>query len=60
MSNEVNVGQKVEVSKTISETDVYLFAGITGDFNDYHVNKVEAEKSVFGKSEDYRYRRLSV
>ena len=49
MSNEVNVGQKVEVSKTISETDVYLFAGITGDFNDYHVNKVEAEKSVFGK-----------
>ena len=49
MSNEVNVGQKVEVSKTISETDVYLFAGIIGDFNDYHVNKVEAEKSVFGK-----------
>lgn len=49
MSNEVNVGQKVEVSKTISETDVYLFAGITGDFNDYHVNKIEAEKSVFGK-----------
>lgn len=43
------IGQMEEVSKTISETDVYLFAGISGDFNPMHVNKVMAEGSLFGK-----------
>ena len=43
------IGEKREVSKTISETDVYLFAGISGDFNSVHVNRTEAEKSIFGK-----------
>ena len=46
---DYKVGNKVAVSKTISETDVYLFAGISGDFNPVHVNKVEAEGSMFGK-----------
>ena len=41
------VGEKAKVSKTISETDVYLFAGISGDFNPVHVNRVEAEGSMF-------------
>lgn len=36
------IGQNASFSKTISETDVYLFAGISGDFNPVHVNKVEA------------------
>ncbi len=43
------IGESQEVSKTISETDVYLFAGISGDFNPVHVNRVEAEGSLFGK-----------
>ena len=43
------IGEKVQVSKTISETDVYLFVGISGDFNPVHVNKIEAEDSIFGK-----------
>ena len=43
------IGENVQVSKTISETDVYLFAGISGDFNPVHVNKVDAEDSIFGK-----------
>ena len=43
------VGEKDKVSKTISESDVYLFAGISGDFNPVHVNRVEAENSLFGK-----------
>ena len=43
------IGESREVSKTISETDVYLFAGISGDFNPVHVNRVEAEGSLFGK-----------
>ncbi len=42
-------GERAEVSKTISETDVYLFAGISGDFNPVHVNRSIAEKSIFGK-----------
>ncbi len=41
------VGQEASVSKTISDYDVYSFAGITGDFNPVHVNKNEAEKSIF-------------
>lgn len=44
-----SIGQIAQFSKTISETDVYNFAGICGDFNPVHVNKVEAEKSIFGK-----------
>ena len=31
--NELNVGDAAEFSKTVSEADVYLFAGITGDLN---------------------------
>ena len=43
------IGQNASFSKTISETDVYLFAGISGDFNPVHVNKIEAEKTRFGR-----------
>lgn len=46
---EFQVGQSASFSKTISETDVYQFAGICGDFNSVHVNKIEAERSIFGK-----------
>lgn len=43
------VGQKAVFSKTITETDVCTFAGICGDFNPVHVNKIAAEQSAFGK-----------
>lgn len=36
--NDIHVGDCASVSKTISEYDVYAFAGITGDFNPVHVN----------------------
>lgn len=42
------VGQTAEFSKTVTESDVYLFAGVCGDFNPVHINVIEAEKSVFG------------
>lgn len=45
--DEMTIGQEVSVSKTISEADVYLFAGITGDHNPAHLNAVEAEKTPF-------------
>lgn len=41
------IGQEAFFSKTISESDVYMFAGITGDFNPVHIDKVSAEKSIF-------------
>ena len=41
------VGQTASSAKTISETDVYLFAGITGDFNPMHVNEEFARQTQF-------------
>ena len=45
----VEIGKKVTFSKTVSESDVYLFAGITGDLSPNHVNKAYMEKSSYGK-----------
>ncbi|MDR2654842.1 MAG: MaoC family dehydratase [Oscillospiraceae bacterium] len=44
---ELKVGDSAFVEKTIAEGDVYLYAGITGDLNPAHVNKVEAENGIF-------------
>ena len=44
---EMKVGDFAEFAKTVSETDVYLYAGITGDFNPAHVNQAYAEKTFF-------------
>ncbi len=41
------VGEKASFTKTVTEADVYGYAGITGDFNPAHVNKVAAENSMF-------------
>lgn len=38
------LGKSAEFSKTISESDIYLFAGITGDMNPIHINGIEAAK----------------
>jgi len=45
---ELKVGDSAFVAKTISESDVYIFAGITGDFNPVHINEVVANKTNFG------------
>ena len=44
---ELKVGDTAQIQKTISETDVYLYAGITGDFNPAHVNEEYAKKTSF-------------
>ena len=36
---------RAHFAKTVSESDVYLFAGITGDFNPIHVDGVAAADS---------------
>ncbi len=46
---DIKTGDRAEFSKTISESDVYGFAGITGDFNPLHVNQAYAEETRFGK-----------
>ena len=45
----MKIGDSASFSKTISEADVYMYAGISGDFNPIHINKVKAQESIFGK-----------
>jgi 3-hydroxybutyryl-CoA dehydratase len=45
--DQLAVGDWAENSKTISESDIYLYAGITGDFNPAHVNEEYAKKTFF-------------
>ncbi len=45
----VKVGDSVMFAKTVAETDVYLFAGITGDFSVNHVNEQYMARSKYGR-----------
>lgn len=45
----VKVGDGATFSKTVSEYDVYGFAGITGDFSPNHTNLSYMEKSSYGR-----------
>ena len=45
--DELSVGQFAEFTKTVTETDVVMYAGITGDFNPMHVDEVTASQSRF-------------
>lgn len=42
----IELGFSGSFSKTITESDVNLFAGITGDFNPLHINEEEAKKHL--------------
>ena len=44
---QINLGDSASFTKTIGESDVYLFAGITGDLNPAHVNAVAASEGMF-------------
>jgi 3-hydroxybutyryl-CoA dehydratase len=45
--DQLSVGDVAELSKTISESDIYLYAGITGDFNPAHIDEMYARKTHF-------------
>lgn len=45
--DQIKVGDSAEFAKTVSETDIYLYAGITGDFNPAHINEAYAQKTFF-------------
>ena len=44
----VSVGEQVKFSKTVGESDNYMFAGITGDFSGNHVDEQYMTKSALG------------
>lgn len=44
----LDIGTVESISKTISEADVYAFAGITGDFYGVHVNEEFAKQTRYG------------
>jgi 3-hydroxybutyryl-CoA dehydratase len=44
---ELSVGDIGYIEKTVTETDVYLYAGITGDFSWLHVNEKRAQQGHF-------------
>jgi 3-hydroxybutyryl-CoA dehydratase len=46
--DQLTVGEAAESRKTISETDVYLFAGVSGDFNPLHIDAEYAKTTPFG------------
>lgn len=45
--DQLKLGEQADFSKTVSEADVYLFAGITGDFNPAHINEAYARDTAF-------------
>ena len=45
--DRLRVGDVAEFAKTVTETDIYLYAGITGDFNPAHVNEAYAKNTFF-------------
>jgi 3-hydroxybutyryl-CoA dehydratase len=44
---EIKVGDTASMSKTVTEFDVYTFAGVTGDFNPIHINTEFAKTTMF-------------
>ena len=44
---QIEIGQSASFAKTITEADVYMFAGITGDLNPAHINEEYAKNTMF-------------
>jgi 3-hydroxybutyryl-CoA dehydratase len=45
--DQLTVGDTAEFAKTVSESDIYLYAGISGDFNPAHINEDYATNTFF-------------
>jgi 3-hydroxybutyryl-CoA dehydratase len=46
---QAKVGDSVRFSKTVGESDIYLFAGLTGDLSQNHVDDEFMSHSIYGK-----------
>lgn len=48
--DDFEIGEEaMTAGRTITETDIVNFAGITGDWNEIHTNKEMAERGMFGQ-----------
>ena len=46
--DDITVGLRTTFTKTVSESDVYLFAGITGDLDPNHVDEEYCKRTSLG------------
>jgi 3-hydroxybutyryl-CoA dehydratase len=46
--DDIPIGLRTRLTKTVSESDVYLFAGITGDMDPNHVDEEYCRKTSLG------------
>jgi acyl dehydratase len=46
--DDIPIGLRTRFTKTVSESDVYLFAGITGDMDPNHVDEEYCRKTSLG------------
>jgi 3-hydroxybutyryl-CoA dehydratase len=46
--DDIPIGLRARVTKTVSESDVYLFAGITGDLDPNHIDEEYSRKTSLG------------
>jgi acyl dehydratase len=49
IESHLEVGETATFAKTITEADIVLFSGLTGDFDPIHVNEEYAKASAFGR-----------
>ena len=49
IESHLNVGETATFAKTITETDIVLFSGLSGDFDPIHTNEEYAKASAFGR-----------
>jgi acyl dehydratase len=47
--DDVVVGTTLYFTKTVTETDVYMFSGITGDFSPNHIDEEYMKPGKYGK-----------
>lgn len=46
--DKIKIGDTSSLSRTVTETDVVMYGGISGDLNPAHFNEIESSKSFFG------------
>lgn len=46
---EILLGEKASFTKTITEADIIIYAGLTGDFNPIHIDAEYAKTTRFGE-----------
>jgi len=45
--DQLSLGDSDRFSKTVTDSDIYLFAGVTGDLNPAHIDEAYAQETFF-------------